>query len=314
MRTAVHAVRAFLLILFVSIASFSSQAQSFSLGKFEAGLGLGPLFFLGDLGGNLGKGTHFVKDVNLPLTKFHKGVFLNYYPAEAVGFRIALNHGHLEGADSIIAEKGGDEVHRYVRNLHFRSKLLEAYAAVEFYPTVFFEEYDGLQGKLRPYGVIGLGVFKFNPQAQYHSPNGTSRWVDLQPLRIEGQGMKEYPTRPEYKLTEINIPMGFGVKYYVSDDMYLGLEVLHRKTFTDYIDDLSTTYINPDLYDTYLAPEQAVMAKQMSYRGFGATSRPGDGSMRGQSKNNDAYFSSVLRFGWRLNSNQTPMYARCPKF
>ncbi|HVF81065.1 MAG TPA: hypothetical protein VM884_03990, partial [Flavisolibacter sp.] len=157
MRRTVQVVRATVLICVLSLGTFFSNAQSIATpnGKFEIGLGLGPLIFLGDLGGGLGKGTYFIKDVNLPVTKMAKGLFVNYYPQEWLGFRVALNHGVLEGADSLIKEKGGDESYRYVRNLHFRTSLLEAYAAVEFYPTVFLEEYEGLQGKIRPYGVIG---------------------------------------------------------------------------------------------------------------------------------------------------------------
>lgn len=315
MRPFVHHARTAVLIFGLFLAAFSSQAQSATYGKVEAGIGLGPLFFLGDLGGNLGKGTTLVKDVNLPITNVSKGLFFNVAPAEWIGFRLAFNSGRLQGADSLIHDKGGWELYRKVRNLHFRSKLTEAYAAIEFYPTVFFEQYEGLAKKLRPYGVIGLGVFKFNPQALYYSPNGTSRWVDLQPLRTEGQGMREYPDRLMYKLTQMEVPMGVGAKYYLNDNLYIGMEVLHRKTFTDYIDDVSTTYINPDLFDVYLTPENAAVAKQVYYRGYNSTSRPDDGSMRGQRKNNDAFFSTLVRCGWRFSNNtSTPEQMRCPKF
>lgn len=312
MRRLVPCTPVFLFLFF--LATFSSRAQSVTYGKVEIGVGLGPLIFLGDLGGNLGVGTTFIKDVNLPTTNLSKGLFLNVNPTEWLGFRLAFNAGRLEGADSLIHEKGGDEASRKVRNLHFRSPLTEGYAAIELYPTVFFEQYEGLAGKFRPYGVIGVGVFKFNPQTQYYSPNGTTRWVDLQPLRTEGEGMKEYPTRKEYKLTQLEIPMGFGAKYYLSDNTYIGLEVLHRKTFTDYIDDVSTTYINPAYFDQYLSPENAEVAKQVYYRGYNANARPDDGSMRGQSKHNDGFFSSIIRLGWRLSSESTPMQMRCPHF
>ncbi|RYZ51211.1 MAG: hypothetical protein EOO14_18280 [Chitinophagaceae bacterium] len=315
MRRIVLFWRTAVLLCFITLSLVPVQAQSVRYGKVEVGAGVGPLIFLGDLGGNLGRGTTFIKDVNLPTTNLSLGLQVNVYPTEWLGFRVAFNSGKLEGADSLINEKGGAEISRKVRNQHFRSKLTEGYAAIEFYPTVFFERYDGLQGKLRPYGLIGVGMFRFNPQTQYYSPNGTTRWVDLRDLRTEGQGMAEYPTRKQYNLTQVEIPMGIGAKYYVSEDMYVGLEVLHRKTFTDYIDDLSTTYINPDLFDKYLLPEEAVVAKQVYYRGFTANSRPDDGEMRGQKKNNDAFFSTLIRCGWRFgNEGRTPGNMRCPKF
>ena len=303
-----------MLILFLFV-SMLGKAQSVSYGKVEVGAGIGPIFFLGDLGGNFGKGTTLVKDVNLSLTKVSKGFYLNVYPAEWIGFRLAVNSGRLEGADSLIKDKGSWETYRKVRNLHFRSNVTEAFAALELYPTYFIEQYEGLAGKLRPYGVLGLGLFHFNPQALYYSPNGTKRWVDLQPLRTEGQGMSEYPDRKMYSLTQLMIPMGFGAKYYLSDNTYIGFEVLHRKTFTDYVDDVSTSYIDPDLFDKYLAPEDAVVAKQVYYRGYSYASRPDNGEMRGQRKHNDGFFSSILRFGWRFNrDNITPLQMRCPKF
>lgn len=321
MRTTVHVVRTSVLICAFAFVSFFSNAQSITSpnGKFEIGLGLGPLFFLGDLGGNLGKGSYFVKDVNLPVTKMQKGLFINYYPQEWLGFRVAANHGVLEGADSLIKEKGGDESFRHVRNLHFRTSIVEAYAAVEIYPTVFFEEYEGLQGKIRPYGVIGVGMFKFKPQTQYRSNNGVSRYVDLEPLRIEGQGMDEYPDRPRYKLTQLEIPMGAGVKWYVKENMYMGFELLYRKTFTDYVDDLSKDYIDPALYDKYLTPENAAVARVVQNRklGSGPSSNGGTffvGEERGNPKNNDTFFSSILRFGWRLFDNSSVAGMGCPKW
>lgn len=317
MKPLVHRARTAVLIAVLFFTSFLAHSQSATYGKVEAGVGLGPLFFLGDLGGNLGRGTTFVKDINLSITQVSKGLFLNVAPAEWIGFRFAFNTGRLEGADSLINEKGGLETYRKVRNLHFRSPLTEAYGAVEFYPTVFFEKFDGLAKKLRPYGLIGIGVFKFKPQALYYSPNGTSRWVDLQPLRTEGEGMQEYAQRLQYSLTQIEIPMGFGAKYYLSDRVFVGFEILHRKTFTDYIDDVSTKYINPDAFDRHLTPENAAVAKQVYYRGYNSTSRPDNGDQRGNSKQNDGFFSSVVRMGWRFpqeSSWPTHEQMRCPKF
>src|SRR5579875_1060933 len=218
MRTIVHSVRTLVLIcLFVTFASQSfSQSITTGNGKVELGLGVGPLFFLGDLGGNPGVGqSTWLKDVSFPLVKLAKGLYVNVYPTEWLGFRLAINQGKLDGYDSVIKDKGGDEQYRKARNLEFRTNLLEAYVAAEFYPTVFLEKYDGLQGKLRPYGIIGVGFFHFNPQGRYYAPNGTVSWVDLQPLRLEGQGMAEYPDRKQYSLTQMEIPMGFGFKYYL---------------------------------------------------------------------------------------------------
>ncbi|HET9430673.1 MAG TPA: hypothetical protein VFO70_05825 [Chitinophagaceae bacterium] len=325
MRTSVPTkVRYTVLACIITILTASSNGQSVTTsdGRFEIGLGLGPSFFLGDLGGTRGTGKTFVKDVNFPFTKLMKGLYFNYSPTEWLGIRIAANLGRLEAHDSAIKTDGKNEYERKKRNLGFKSKIFEAYAALEFYPTVFFEGYDGLEHKLRPYGVIGFGFFHFNPQAEYIAPNGSRTWVNLQPLSLEGQGMAEFPDRQPYSLWQQEIPIGFGFKYYLKENMYVGLEILHRKTFTDYIDDVSRTYIDPSLFAVYLTPEQATYARQLMYREQflnPTVNRPYINLQRGDPKENDAYFSGMLRLGWRINGSNSPnsnikRQLRCPVF
>jgi hypothetical protein len=324
MRTRVPTVRLIVLICFLSINSLQTFSQSLSAGngKIEVGLALGPSFFLGDLGGNRGKGKPFVKDIDFPVTKFMKGIYVNLYPAEWIGFRVAANLGVLEGYDSLVSTNGKDELERKKRNLGFRSKIREAYAAIEIYPTVFMEQYDGLLHKLRPYGMVGFGMFHHNPKALYTAPNGEKTWVELKPLRLEGQGMAEYPQKKEYSLSQYAVMMGGGLKYYISETMYVGLEILHRKTFTDYLDDVSTTYIDPQYFDVYLTAEQAAQARQLAYREQfynPAINRPYINYQRGDPRENDAYFSGMLRFGMRLNGDNSPngrarRQLKCPVF
>lgn len=324
MRTTVPGVRTLVLICVLFASSLSSPAQSITAGngKFEVGLGLGPLFFLGDLGGNKGIGRNNLKDVNMPLTRLAKGLFVNVYPTEWLGFRVAINQGVLEGYDNIIKDKGGDEYFRKKRNLQFQSNMLEAYAALELYPTVFIEKYDGLLGKIRPYGLIGGGIFKFNPKGQYFAPDGTNRWVELKPLRTEGQGL--LPGKEEYKLSSLEVPLGVGFKYYFKENKFIGFEVVHRKSFTDYVDDVSTNYVDAAIFQQ-LAPELRPMANQLYFRegyvpGVTSTSRvPVVGEQRGDPKDNDSFFSSIIRFGWRLNDKNSPegraaRQMRCPSF
>jgi hypothetical protein len=315
MKRIVPIARLIAILLITVSSSFTSFSQSVTIrNKVEVGLGLGPLVFLGDLGGAVGIGRTFIKDIDYPLIKLSKGLFVGVAPREWIGFRLAVNTGVLEGDDKLAPNKGGDEVYRLERNLNFRTKLLEGYAAVEFYPSVFLEQYDDLKGKLRPYGIIGLGVYHFNPQTQDNSGN----WVALQPLHTEGQGFPEYPDRKNYKLTQMELPMGFGFKYYLKENMFIGLEVLHRKLFTDYVDDVSTDYIDPIYFDKYLSPANAALARQLNYRGtYSSVTRPSDvvGAQRGDPKQNDAYFSTILRLGWRLREmSGAERQMRCPLY
>lgn len=314
MRTHVPNVRLAVLLCLFAFFSFHSSGQSIqtSDGKFELGLGFGPMFFVGDLGGSAGVGKTFVKDLDLPLTKLSKGFYLNVYPAEFIGLRIAGNLGYIEGDDLEAPAKGGAEMDRRERGLNFRSKISEVYGAIEIYPTVLFEQYEGLQGKLRPYILGGVGMYHFNPMVR----DNNNQWIYTHPLRLEGQGMAEYPDSKPYKLTQMNLLVGMGVKYYLNDHFYAGFEVLHRKLNTDYVDDVSHNYyIDPIYFDRYLSPADAVTARRLYYRGtysFPATRPYETFAERGDPGQNDAYFASVLRFGWRFF--KTDKRLKCPVY
>ncbi len=321
MKTILHAVRLSVLSLCFILYGKTSQSQaiSFANGKYELGLGLGPMHFLGDLGGSAGKGKTFIKDLDVPLTKLNKGLYLNFYPTEWLGLRLAGNLGFVEGSDAEAPAKNGAEEDRKYRNLSFHSKINEAYAAIELYPTVFFEKYDGRQGKLRPFLVGGVGVFNFDPQTK--DDNGKN--VRLHPLRLEGQGFPQYPNSKPYKLTQMNVLAGIGAKYYVKENFYLGLEILHRKLFTDYVDDVSNNYyIDPIHFDSNLPAGDNITARSLYYRGIYTTnaSNPGDTryspqrAQRGDPTENDAFFSSILRLGWRLGGDATSKQLKCPVF
>ena len=86
----------FMLILITCFFSKGSNSQSLIVGneksRFEVGINVGPSFFLGDLGGHRGKGTRFVKDLNLPLTQIITGAFATFYPNEWLGIRAAAQY------------------------------------------------------------------------------------------------------------------------------------------------------------------------------------------------------------------------------
>ncbi len=202
----------------------------------------------------------------------------------------------------------------------------------EIYPTYLLEQTDGSTGKFRPYGLLGIGYLKFNPQGIYTDPaTGAQKWIYLQPLRTEGQGIPGAANEnmAPYKLSTLLIPMGAGFKYYFSENVSLGLELIHRKTFSDYIDDVSTVYPYASDFDRFFSPDIAYIAKYMSgilpqslnpnTSDPGTNNFPVMGKKRGNPKQKDAYFSInfrlAIRFGESLNSiNGTRYNKRCPSF
>jgi hypothetical protein len=276
------------------------------------GITIGPSNFLGDLGGNLGKGRPGLKDNNIEKTKLTGGVHFSHYPKDWLGFRFAANFGTLSGDDAVINGKGGYEEARRARNLNFRSSFQEAILVAEVFPTVFLEEDPSdVWHKFRPYGVIGIGAFRFNPKGL---DPGTGEWVALQPLRTEGQGMPGYPDRKPYKLIQMNVPMGIGLKYWVGENTTLGLEVIHRKTFTDYIDDVSTKYVSPQEFNQFFAndPAKAAMAIRLANKS-GNNPNFAAGTKRGTPTQNDSYYTVGIKVGFRLGSNNGYSNSmRCP--
>ena len=317
----------FLLIILSLLLITNTYSQHLMFGekvKWEVGVNFGPTFFLGDLGGNHGKGTTFIKDVNLELTKFMKGAFITVYPADWIGLRVAAQYTYVKGEDYIINTDGVNELWRKQRNLDFRSNMYEAYAAIEILPTMLFKKYSDYEPFIKPYGFFGVGIFHFDPEGSIVDANGARTWHKLHPLKTEGQGMKEYPGKKTYNLTQINIPLGFGIKVAVSNRVSTSVEILYRKTFTDYIDDVSTTYIDPDLFDVYLNAQDALIARKIHDKTMGIVT-PGinryePGTQRGNAKNMDAYFSTLLKIGIKLGpggsaeDQRRARQTKCPHF
>jgi hypothetical protein len=293
-----------------------SFAQEDAKNTTEFGFTTGPIVALTDLGGHVGKGTTFIKDYNMNTTKLQFGAYFAAYPTPWLGFRFSANYGNVEAYDADIKRKGGDEVSRFNRNLDFRSVILEGTVMAEVYPTTFFEEDpEDVQGRLRPYGLIGLGFFHFNPQGSLSDGRGNTTWYDLRPLHTEGEGW--IAGRKEYSLTQLNIPMGAGIKYFFSEDVNLSVELIYRKLFTDYLDDVHSTYIDPALFTQHLSASDAAIAIKISNKaaqGYNTPSyRPGD--KRGDPGNNDAYFTFGFKLGIRLSGGQKQRWfnsTHCP--
>lgn len=273
---------------------------------------LGHSNYLGDLGGNSGYGKGSFKDVSFKENTFMYGISITHLRKEAVGLRFSYLFGNLAGGDknTFFKNTADPSYSRYIRNLDFRTTIREASLLVEIYPFKFFSYSKKLHNSyFQPYVIGGIGLFSFNPQGSYFDDIlDDDVWVDLAPLRTEGQGMAEYPERGLYKLTQMNIPLGFGFNYELNPSILTGLECNGRLLFTDYLDDVSTNFINPNLYDAYLTGDNIALAKQMNNKSdlVDATKAYKPGQIRGNPTNNDFYFTVSARLIIKLNRNKKP--------
>ena len=304
----------FSVLLFTFFLLEKTQAQPKKLAeRIEVGIAAGPMFFLGDLGGNTGSGTKFLKDVNLKSTKLSIGGIIGYQVTDWLAFRLAGTVGEVFGDDALSPAKTEHDIYRLNRNLNFKSGIQEFYAGIELYPFALIPFKEGsFAGKIQPYVVGGAGIFHFNPEVR----DNDGSWVRVHDLRLEGQGFTEYPNSKTYKLTQKNLQFGVGLKFRINETTSIGFEVVERKLFTDYVDDVSQNYyVDPATFDTYLTPANAATAKRLYYRGkyaIGTTLPSQAGLQRGNPSQNDSYFNSSITFGKRIFARNGDPRAKCP--
>lgn len=260
----------------------------------ELNITLGANNFLGDLGGNLGIGRPGAKDYMFKTIRPLVGVAFTNYRTSWLGIRGGINFSSVNGADSLITNEGGYERWRYYRNLSFRSSIVEANINADIYPLMIVNKRVEIM-QIAPFITVGVGAFHFNPKTKY---NGN--WVDLQPLSLEGQGFAEYPDRKPYKLTQIYIPISLGVKYYINNTYALSFGATFRHTWTDYIDDISTTYIDPTLFYKYLPADKAGLAYNLYSRSL-TPSKVKPGVEKAHHYDNDSYVTVFAMLSIRLS-------------
>ncbi|MEO6583989.1 MAG: hypothetical protein ABIO05_06675 [Ferruginibacter sp.] len=295
-----------------------SQEKPFVL---EGGLSFNAMNALTDLGGKPGIGRTFIKDLNIGYTYFSLGLYAGALYDSKVGLRVEGTLGKLSAHDSVLRNVKTSDIARarYNRNLGYRSNIKEIalIGEVHFYYLIkLLFDSEAYAPRYSPYLLGGIGYFSFKPQTKLGD-----NWIDLQPLHTEGQGFKEYPGKKNYKLNQVNAPLGGGIKFNFSNRLTIRGEFILRKLFTDYLDDLSTTYINPAVFSNYLTGADLANALVLHDRQLIKVTDPNGGSKRGTATQNDSYFTFNLKagltFGRQGGSSLSQLQKRqlsCPKF
>ena len=215
-------------------------------------------------------------------------IYKKDYANDRLSLRFQFMYSSVKGSDYKTGLPSQVE-----RNLSFRSTVLEIGPVVE---VDFFTFKPGQSNPEKssfgtPYFLLGVNYMKMNPKALY---NGD--WIELQPLTTEAQ---ENP----YSLNQVVIPFGIGVKVNFGPNTVLSMEYGIRKTFTDYLDDISGVYANPDDLSP-LAVELADRTNAELYppEGINGTSY---GLQRGNPTDKDWYtsFGVILTYQFRNKSS-----------
>jgi len=186
------------------------------------------------------------------------------------------------------------------RNLNFQTKLWDIELGAQYNILSLNDSW------WTPYIFAGVGLYHFNPFTRTTAGEKTF----LKPLSTEGQGIEA--GKKEYKLTQFNIPLGIGATYAISEDIRVGLELGYRKLFTDYLDDVSTSYADQG---TLLAAKGQT-AVDLAYRGneVGSGAYPAAKTPRGSENVKDGYYYMALTVTVRSFIDQYKRIAGLPAY
>ena len=238
------------LVLWSFAHHVSAQVISYKRNSLEVKGGVGGTFFFGDLGGSHGEGKAGFFDFDVQSMRGNSSVGLKFNITNLWSVRTDFAYAQIMGDDQYSGDQG-----RFNRNLSFRSDVYEVSITSELVGINFSRFSRTKTATSELYGFVGVGVIQFNPQAFYQG-----RWYSLQPLGTEGQGL-EGESEP-YSLTSVVVPYGVGYRKNVGEKTYIGIELSMRKSFTDYLDDVSGKYPNR----ARLAEERGEVAAALSDR------------------------------------------------
>ncbi len=282
-------MKKFFLIVGVFIlvgSSLSAQYQS-TVQEGEFGISAGAAHYFGDINTRA--------KLNRPKPSI--GLFFRKQFGNYTALRVSAHYAQLGYSDIY----NSNEFQKR-RNLSFNTNIWELAVQGDFN---FFKFVPGdPYHAFTPYVTLGVGAFSYDPYAYY-----LDQKVFLRPLGTEGQGYTQYPDRKPYGTMALCIPFGVGFKYNVSTRMNLGFEVVYRATNTDYLDDVSTTFVNPTIFPK-LPDGTSSIAELLQDRSY-ETGEPigfvnGTPRQRGYAKQKDQYVTAEVTLSFNLTSYRCP--------
>lgn len=273
-----------LLLLLVTSVRKSSAQNVYSWAEF--GVAAGATQYFGDLNDNYGFNQ----------IRANVGIFGRYNLNHYLALRLSGNYTQVGYNDSY-----NKNAYQKMRNLSFRSDVYEATLQAEF--NFFRFETGNLDNQWTPYVTGGIGAFYYNPYTLYQGDK-----YYLRPLGTEGQNFgSEYNSR-KYGSFAMCFPVGIGVKWWMLPGVNVGLEITDRLTNTDYLDDVSTTYVGankfaPDptaLNATYYIQDPSILKNPANPLGR-------EGKQRGSNATRDQYLMVQFHLSIQLKKYKCPV-------
>lgn len=264
---------------YIFFVIFLTLTTSNNYGQFnnEFGFSFGPSNYLGEIGGIGHKPSRgFIGDLKLKQTSLSGGWFMRNKLSSNIAINTSINYTRISGDDAY-TESGP----RFWRNLRFRNDIIEVSPKFEF---IFYNVPDvGKTGRYRTslklYAHLGVTAFYHNPKGSLDGLN----WTALRGLQTEGVN---------YNRMGIGVPMGGGIVFTQNRYFRFGLVLNYTKTFTDYLDDVSSVYVSHPS-----GSQSASYANQS--KGVAPENQMGNfapGTIRGNPEDNDSYLNLSLTY------------------
>ena len=209
---------------------------------------------------------------------------LKYNTGDFINFRGGISYTQLGASD-----KNNSQPDLKARNLSFKTSIIELNFCAEVAvldPQTYYAY---------PYIFGGIGVFRFNP----YTYDDENKKTYLQPLGTEGQGLLDYPNRKKYSLYQVCFPIGGGFKLTLQHKYEVGFEFGYRLLLTDYLDDVSKTYVSLKA----LQEGNGQKAVELSYRKDAPYLE--EGEVRGNNKVRDSYFFAGIKFAAKIGGRRS---------
>lgn len=277
------------LFLAVTLVANEANAQQFTKRKQynSVGITLNAMNYFGDI---VPKASF--ASFRLAASRPNVGINVTRRFAPRLSARASFAYGRITAEDSKAADQNDpDARYRYNRNMNVRNDIFEL-SAVGVFDLIENRNNYLKRPDFVPYVFAGVAVFHHAPKGLVEGGNTggltTGSYIDLQPLQTEGVS---------YSKTQVSIPFGGGVRYKLNKSFDIGLEIGWRKTFTDYLDDVSKNYIPR----TQLATTAAQYFGHDNVRNttdFTNFNEPGQ--MRGKGNEKDWYIVTGLTLNYIL--------------
>jgi hypothetical protein len=244
-------------------------------------------------------------------TKLAGGLLCRYNVSPYITFKGSALYGQIQGSDKNYSY----DLYRTRRNLSFKSDIVEFSAQIEW--NILGYENTRTNYGWSPYLFGGVSVFRFNPKAQFnyisgiHDPSLQSQsgeWIELQPLGTEGQETTKFNDKRRYSLTQISIPLGIGSKWQLDDHWAIGIEFGVRKTFTDYLDDVSSIYVDDQIVGGASGPMAVALKDRSAEVNNDLSVKFENNDPRGNPKSKDWYLISGVTLTYRILGGRQPCF------